>query len=111
MATPVFSFEAEILTDAPFEEVVGRLREPAALKCLRPFGPWSLEEMGNVVRLSWTRHRLGSIESGVIQVVPHERGAHLRLEARHKGWTSFGSFGLLRWHGDQLLERLIEELG
>lgn len=111
MRTPVFSFATEILTDAPFDVVVLRVRDHHSLRCLQPFGPWSLEEDGGVARLSWSRSRLGSAESGVIRILPHERGAHLQLEARHKGWTAFGSFGILRWHGDQLLERLIEELG
>lgn len=110
MARPVFSFASEILTDAPFEVVAARLRDPASLKCLRPFGPWTVSEEGGAVVLVWTRTRLGSDESGVLRTAPHARGAHLSLEARHKGWTAFGSFGMLRWHGDQLLERLVEEL-
>lgn len=110
MATPVFHFSEEILTDAPLAVVVARLGEPTALACLAPFGPWSLEAQGEGLRLSWERRRLGSEESGTITVTPHERGAHLHLEARHRGWMAFGSFGLLRWHSDQLLERIVEAL-
>jgi hypothetical protein len=110
VATPVFSFSAEILTDAPFEVVAARLREPASFKCLSPFGPWSVVEEGDALLLRWTRTRLGSEERGEVRIAPHERGAHLRLEARHRGWAAFGSFGMLRWHGDQLLDRLVEEL-
>lgn len=110
MRTPVFSTTSEILTDAPLETLVSRLSEPGTLACLRPLGPWSVEIQGGGIQLSWRRRRLGSEESGVISVRSHERGAHLRLEARHKGWTAFGSFGLLRWHTDQVLEHLVEEL-
>lgn len=110
MARPVFSFTSEILTDAPFEVVASRLRDPGSLKCLRPFGPWTVSEEEGALVLAWMRTRLGSHESGELRVAVHDRGAHLRLEARHKGWTAFGSFGMLRWHSDQVLERLVEEL-
>jgi hypothetical protein len=110
VAIPILSFEAEILSDAPFEVVNARLREPDALKCLRPFGPWSLIEEDGRVRLNWTRRRLASHEEGTLSLSPHERGVHLHLEARHRGWMAFGTFGILRWHSDRLLERLVEEL-
>ncbi len=110
MATPVFSFSEEILTDAPLEVVVARLSEPTALACLAPFGPWSATPEGEGLRLAWQRRRLGSEETGTITVTPHAQGAHLRLEARHRGWMAFGSFGILRWHSDQLLERIVEVL-
>lgn len=110
MATPVFNLTAEILTDAPFEVVAARLREPGSLACLRPLGSCEVEEQGEALLLTWERGRLGSRESGSIRLEPHERGAHLGLQARHRGWLSFLTFGLLRWHADQLLERLVEEL-
>ncbi len=110
MATPVFSLSSEILTDAPFEVVQARLRQPDAFGCLQVLGPWTVEEKGGELCLTWLRRRLGAEESGTLTLAPHERGAHLRLEARHKGWAAFGSFGLLRWHTDQLLEHLVEEL-
>ena len=110
MATPVFSLSSEILTDAPFEVVLARFRQPDSLICLGVLGPWSVTEQGGGLQLTWQRRRLGAEESGTLTLSPHERGAHLRLEARHKGWTAFGSFGLLRWHADQLLEHLVEEL-
>lgn len=110
MAIPVLGFEAEILSDAPFEVVCARLREPASLKCLCPFGPWTLTEDGGQLVLSWTRSRLGSKEVGELRVLPHERGVHLRLEARHRGWVAFCTFGILRWHADRLLDRFVEEL-
>jgi hypothetical protein len=110
LATPVFSFSEEILTDAPLEVVVARLSEPTALACLAPFGPWSTTPEGEGLRLTWQRRRLGSEEFGALTVTPHAKGAHLRLEARHRGWMAFGSFGVLRWHSDQLLERIVEAL-
>lgn len=110
MATPIFSLSSEILTDAPFEVALARLRQPDSLACLQVLGPWAIEEQGGVLRLTWWRRRLGAEESGTLTLSPHERGAHLCLEARHKGWTAFGSFGVLRWHTDQLLEHLVEEL-
>ena len=110
MATPVFSLNSEILTDAPLDVVLARLADPASMACLQPFGPWSSLGLGEGLQLAWQRRRLGSEESGVISISPHERGALLRLEARHRGWASFASFGILRWKADQLLERLVEEL-
>jgi len=110
LAIPVLGFETEVLSDAPFEVVSARLREPASLKCLRPFGPWAhREERGQLV-LTWARVRLGSQESGQLRLSAHERGIHLRLEVRHRGWLAFGTFGVLRWHADRLLDRLVEEL-
>ena len=110
MRAPVFSTTSEILTDAPLATLAARLADPASLPCLRPLGPWSVAEQGGGLQLTWRRRRLGAEESGILTLSPHERGAHLRLEARHKGWSAFGSFGLLRWHTDQLLEHLVEEL-
>ncbi|HJV21874.1 MAG TPA: hypothetical protein VJ570_04210 [Holophagaceae bacterium] len=110
MATPVFSLHSEILTDAPLALLSARLADPASMACLRPFGPWSTSAEGEWLQLTWQRRRLGSEEFGLLTISPHERGAHLQLEARHRGWTSFASFGILRWKTDQLLERLVEEL-
>ena len=110
MAIPVLGFEAEILSDAPFEVARSRLRDPASLKCLRPFGPWILTEDGGQLVLSWTRSRLGSKETGELRLSPHERGVHLHLEARHRSWLAFCTFGILRWHADRLLDRFVEEL-
>jgi hypothetical protein len=110
LAIPVLAFEAEILSDAPFEVASSRLREPATLKCLRPLGPWTLTEEGDQFVLAWTRLRLGSKESGELRLSPHERGVHIRLVAQHKGWASFCTFGILRWHTDRLLDRFVEEL-
>jgi hypothetical protein len=110
---PVFSFEAELLTDAPFDHVVGRLcgAGPRAFKCLRPLGAWADPELapGQLV-LRWSRTRAGAEESGELVLAPDPKGAHLRLEGRLKGWTGFLLLGLLRWHTDRLLDRLVEEL-
>ncbi len=43
MKTPVFRFEAELLTDAPFEAIEARLRalgSPAELRSLRSIRGW-----------------------------------------------------------------------
>ncbi|HJV90892.1 MAG TPA: hypothetical protein VJ623_11345 [Holophagaceae bacterium] len=111
MAIPVFSLSAEVLTDAPFEVIAARLREPDSFRCFRDLGaPFEVRESVEGVTLAWSRLRLGARESGQVRVTAHERGAHLTLEARHRGWASFASFGLLRWKTDQLLEHVVEEL-
>jgi hypothetical protein len=50
------------------------------------------------------------MESGELRLSPHEQGVHLGLKASHKGWIAFGTFGILRWHTDRLLDRFVEEL-
>jgi hypothetical protein len=110
---PVFSFEAELLTDAPFEHIAGRLREqaPGAFRSLRPLRDWAApEEAGGQVLLSWVRDWPGAAESGRLAVVPDPKGARLRLEGRMKGWSGFLFFGMLRWKTDRLLDRFVEEL-
>lgn len=113
MKRPVFSFEAEILTDAPYDHVAGRLRseDPRAFKSLRPLGAWEpLEETDGRLTLRWFRPVAGALESGALILSPNPKGTHLRLEGRMKGWGSFLLFGLLRWRTDRLLDRFVEEL-
>ena len=113
MKRPVFSFEAEFLTDAPFDHVLGRLREgaPTAFKSLRPLGAWHpLEEAPGSAVLRWKRTVAGAEESGELTLRADPKGAHLRLEGRMKGWAAFLLFGRLRWRTDQLLDRFVEEL-
>jgi len=114
VATPVFSFDAELLTDAPFEHIRHRFQtmdSPAEFRCLRSLGPWSpLENGGQELRLRWSRYLLGTQESGIITISPDAKGAHLRLEGRMKGWSAFLLFGLLRWRTDRLLDRFVEDL-
>ena len=114
MATPVFRFEAEILTDAPFEHIRSRLLAPdgiAGLRCLRSLGPWLPPEAGEQdLRLRWSRLILGAEETGLITVQPDAKGAHLRLEGRLKGWSGFVLLGWLRWRTDRLLDRFVGEL-
>ena len=110
---PVFSFDAELLTDATFEHIIGRLRAeaPATFRSLRPLGPWAPpEEAGDSLTLRWSRTVAGSKESGSLAVFPDPKGARLRLEGRMKGWSGFLFFGLLRWRTDRLLDRFVEEL-
>lgn len=113
MKHPVFSFEAELLTDAPFEHVVGRLREagPAGFKSLRSLETWGPpEEAPGSVVCRWKRTVGGAGESGALTVKPDPKGAHLHLEGRMKGWSGFIFFGMLRWKADRLLDRFVEEL-
>lgn len=114
MKQPVFSFEAEILTDAPFAHIAGRLlslESPSALRCFRALGPWlPLEADSQELRLRWSRRVLGSQESGTIRVRPDPKGAHLRLQGQLRGWGGFLRLGLVRWHTDRLLDRFVEEL-
>jgi hypothetical protein len=110
---PVFSFEAELLTDAPFDHVLGRLlrESPASFKSLRPMGVWAApEEADGRLVLRWARTLAGAEESGVLTLTPDPKGAHLRLEGRMRGWAGFLFFGLLRWRTDRLLDRFVEEL-
>ncbi len=62
------------------------------------------------IRLRWERHVAGTLEQGALRIRQDERGAHLHLEGRMKGWSSFIFFGLLRWRTDRLLDRFVEEL-
>lgn len=114
MKRPVFSFEAELLTDAPFEHILGRLQamdSPAAFRCLKSLGIWqAVEFTPEEIRLRWERRVAGALEQGSLRIRSDARGAHLRLEGRMKGWTGFLWFGLLRWRTDRLLDRFVEEL-
>jgi len=110
---PAFSFEAEVLTDAPFDHIVGRLREagPLGFKSLRPLGVWEEPEVQeSTAVLRWSRRLAGAEESGVLTMRPDPKGAHLRLDGHLKGWTGFLLLGLLRWRTDRLLDRFVEEL-
>ncbi len=113
MKRPVFSFEAELLTDAPFDHVEGRLRKegPSAFKSLAALHTWTeaVQEEGRLV-LRWNRVVAGAEESGSLILSPDPRGAHLHLEGRMKGWSAFLFFGLLRWRTDRLLDRFVGEL-
>lgn len=114
MRAPVFSFGAEVLTDAPFghiREKVSGAGSPAGFRCLKPLQVWGPVEAGpDEIRLRWERRRTGSEESGCLVIRPDPKGAHLRLEGRMKGWTGLVFFGLLRWKTDRLLDRFVEEL-
>jgi hypothetical protein len=110
---PVFSFEAELLTDAPFDHIAGRLRNqgPQAFKSLRPLGVWAAPEVASDrLILRWVRTVAGAEESGELTLSMDAKGVHLRLEGRMKGWAGFLFFGLLRWRTDRLLDRFVEEL-
>ncbi|WP_243286091.1 hypothetical protein [Geothrix terrae] len=113
MKHPVFSFEAEILTDAPFDLVADRLRDrgPAGFRSLRSLRHWQTPSVeADRLVLQWSRILAGSEESGSLVVSPDPKGAHLRLEGRLKGWSGFVLLGWLRWRTDRLLDRFVEEL-
>lgn len=114
MKQPVFTYEAEVLTDAPFGHIAGRLmglESPSALRCFRGLGRWlPLEADGQELRLQWSRRVLGTEESGMIRVRPDPKGAHLRLQGQLRGWGGFLRLGLVRWQTDRLLDRFVEEL-
>lgn len=113
MKRPVFSFEAELLTDAPFDLVAGRLQEvgPVGFRSLRSVRHWqsAVIEDGRLV-LRWSQVLAGSEESGVLVLSPDPKGVHLRLEGRLRGWSGFLLLGWLRWRTDRLLDRFVEEL-
>lgn len=113
MKRPVFSFEAELLTDAPFDLVAGRLQVagPEGFRSLRALRDWQAPVVeGPRVVLRWSRVLAGSEESGELVLSPDPKGAHLRLEGRLKGWTGFVLLGWLRWRTDRLLDRFVGEL-
>ena len=113
MKRPVFSFEAELLTDAPFDHILGRIQSgsPSSFKSLRALGAWAPLEVGaDQVVLRWSRTVAGAEESGELILASHEKGAHLLLKGRMKGWAGILFFGLLRWRTDRLLDRFVEEL-
>jgi len=62
------------------------------------------------IRLHWERHVAGTLEQGTLCIRQNEKGAHLHLEGRMKGWSGFVFFGLMRWRTDRLLDRFVEEL-
>lgn len=111
MKVPVAAFEDERVTDAPYGEFAARLREPASFRHLAFAAPFmAVEEEAGELRLLWTRRRFASEERGILILRPDDKGAYLRVEGRVKGWGCFLVFGLLRWHADELLDRLVEEL-
>ena len=113
MKRPVFSFEAELLTDAPYEHIAGRLRSgsPQAFKSLQPLRVWAApEDTAGGLILRWGRTVAGAQESGELTLAADPKGARLRLEGRMKGWGAFLLFGLLRWRTDRLLDRFVGEL-
>jgi len=107
---PVSAFADERLTDAPFATLVVRLREPSRFRHLAFAARFmAIEEGDGELRLVWTRRRLAAEERGLLLLRPDPRGAYLRVEGRVKGWGGFLAFGLLRWHTDDLLDRLVDE--
>jgi hypothetical protein len=110
MRKPVFSFQEERLTDAPVAEFQ-RLAAPEGLASLRACpGLAPLEADGENLVLRCHHAWLGAVLDGTLWVMPHERGAHLRLTGRLRGWTAVLLLGWVRWHTDRLLDHLVREL-
>lgn len=111
MKQPVSAFADERLTDAPFATLAARLREPATFRHLAFAARFmTVEEGDGELHLRWTRRRFAAEEQGLLILRPDAKGAYLKVEGRVKGWGCFLAFGLLRWHMDDLLDRLVEEL-
>jgi len=112
--TPVFTFQHEVLTDAPIAHIRGRLEAaplPAGFRSLATLRRWEpLAVEPECLRLTWTRTWAGATEAGSLTVTEVPTGAHLRLEGRLRGWAGFLLLGRLRWKADGLLERFVEEL-
>jgi hypothetical protein len=110
MRKPVFRFQEERLTDAPLAEFQ-RLAAPGGLVSLRGCpGLGSLESEGEDLVLRCHHAWMGAVLDGTLRVMPHERGAHLRLNGRLRGWTAFLLLGWVRWRTDRLLDHLVREL-
>ena len=110
MKTPLFRFQEEVLTDAPLALVKERLQ--AGLPCLKACpGLCPPEASGEGLALRWQHHALGAVEEGTLRVEPHERGAHLRLDGRLRGWSAFLLVAWMRWRTDRLLDQIVKELG
>lgn len=112
MKRPVASFSDERLTDAPYEVVVGYLRRPdASAQLVFAAAHMRIEESPEELRLVWKRPRFLAVEEGLILARPDARGAFLRVEGRVSGWGCFLTLGRLRWQTDDLIDRLVDELG
>ncbi len=114
MRTPVFTFQHEVLTDAPFAHIRGRLEAapvPGGFRSLTTLSHWGpLDAEPGRLRVGWGRTWFGATEEGLLTVTEAATGAHLRLEGRLRGWAGFVLLGRLRWKADGLLERFVEEL-
>ena len=111
MRQPGFRFQEERLTDAPVAAFRVRLEgpePPPSLQACPGLSPLEIE--GEELVLRWHHASLGAVLDGTLRVMPHERGAHLRLNGRLRGWTAFLLLGWVRWRTDRLLDHLVREL-
>lgn len=111
MPTPVFRFQEERLTDAPVTLFRARLASPGNLASLKGcLGLHPLEEEGEELAIRWHFPWLGAVMDGTLRVMPHERGAHVRVNGRLRGWSAFLLLGWMRWRMERLLDQLVREL-
>ena len=111
MPTPVFRFQEERLTDAPVALFRTRLAAPGDLASLRIcHGLHPLELEGEEMAIRWHYAFLGAVMDGTLRVMPHEQGAHVRLNGRLRGWSAFLLLGWMRWRTERLLDQLVREL-
>ena len=114
MRTPVFTFQDEVRSDAPFAHIQARMAEggcPWGFRALVPLGPWECGPAeGGALRLCLERRWAGAEERLLVTIQPDGSGAHLRLEGRIRGWAGFLGLGRLRWKADGLLVRFVEDL-
>ena len=89
MKQPVWRFERERMTDAPFEVVRARLAGD------------TFEEL----RQAW-----GAEERIRVQASAEGERTHLKLEATLKGWGGFLRVPFFTWRVDHYLDRFVESL-
>ena len=135
MRQPVFRFQEEILTDAPFPELVERLERLQALPTwhprfrallidpivnrarVRPWLKWlnidlKLSDKNGSITLGWELNPLrGLAEFGGITATPCADGrTQLQLAGELRGWLSIPMIGPLRLASHRTLEKLVESL-
>ena len=114
MRTPVFTFQDEVRTDAPFGHIQGRTAQggpPWGFRALGSLGAWERLEAGEgTLHLRHTRIRAGAQETCDLIIRGDGAGSHLQLQGRIRGWAGFLLLGRLRWKADGLLTRFVEDL-
>lgn len=114
MRVPVFTFQDEVRTDAPFAHIQARLQagaSPWGFRALGRLGAWECQAgEGGALRLQQDRRWAGAEARLRLTIREDGAGAHLHLEGRIRGWAGFLGLGRLRWQADGLLVRFVEDL-